>query len=187
MVFGFWEIVDFNDQLGYFCLVESLGHEAYLLSRLGRKCTLWVIGVLKYRIVGGPLLCISETVWNLNFIWNVLTLPSLTMVLRECMMSLMASAMVSIQIQRLRPSSHTKSSSIFLLMMMLMASKIEASLLIEHTLELMGIQSYAVFVCRISVMRFLRLCFCLYRWVLFDGMSFEVIRYPWVFQAEEWF
>lgn len=93
-------------------------------------------------------------------------------------MSLMASAMVSIQIQRFRPSSHTKSYSIFLLMIMFMASKIEASLLIEHTLELMGMQSYAVFVCKISVMRFLRLCFCFYQCVLFDGMSFEVIRYP---------
>lgn len=63
------------------------------------------------------------------------------MVLSECMINLMASTMVSIQIHRLSDSSQTSNSSMFSLMIMLMASKREEFLLIEHTELLIDMQS----------------------------------------------
>lgn len=62
-------------------------------------------------------------------------------VLSECIMSLMASTMVNIQIHRLSVSSQTNNSSMFSLIIMLIASNSEAFLLIEHTELLIDMQS----------------------------------------------
>ncbi len=71
----------------------------------------------------------------------VLTFPSLMIVFRACMISRMASATVSIQIHRLTDSSHTNSYSMFSLIIILIASKIEDYLFIELTELFIDMQS----------------------------------------------
>lgn len=100
--------------------------------------------------------------WNrrksIFFIYILLTFPYFIIVFRECIINLIASTIVSIQIHRFKDSSHTRSSSIFSLIMMLMASNKDALLLIEQTELLTDIQSYAVLFLSISVMRFFNVC-----------------------------
>ena len=75
----------------------------------------------------------------------------LEMHLSACMMSLMISTVVNIQIHFDSPSSHTNNSSMSSLTKMLMASISETDLSIEDIEELIGMQSYAVLLNRISV------------------------------------
>lgn len=67
------------------------------------------------------------------------------------MISRMISTVVSIQVHLLSPSSQTNSSYMSSLTKMLMASMSDTDLSIEDMLELMGMQSYAVLLKRISV------------------------------------
>lgn len=120
---------------------------------------MWIIGLLLFEnwpsLFSGTL----EKVWNLILKIMLLTFPSFIIVLSECIINLIASTIVNIQIHRFKDSSHTRSSSMFSLIMMLIASKRDAFLLIEQTELLIDIQSYAVLFLRISVIRFFKVCY----------------------------
>lgn len=72
------------------------------------------------------------------------------------MMSLMISTVVNIQIHLDSPSSHTSNSSMSSLTKMLTASISETDLSMEDMEELIGMQSYAVLLNRISVISVFR-------------------------------
>ncbi len=95
----------------------------------------------------------TNEIYNNNF---VLTFSLLVMHLRACIMSRMISTVVSIHIHLESPSSQTKSSSISSLTKMLMASMRETDLSMDDIEELIGMQSYAVLLNKISVIKDLR-------------------------------
>lgn len=154
-------LVDFKNNLGNFFLLESFYHQKNLLSKCWYWNTLWIIGLLLFEnwpfLFSGTL----EKVWNLILKIILLTFPSFIIVLSECIINLIASTIVNIQIHRFKDSSHTRSSSMFSLIIMLIASKSDAFLLIEQTELLIDIQSYAVLFLRISVIRFFKVCYFL--------------------------
>lgn len=114
-------IIDLQDNVGYSFLLKSFNHQVDLLSILNKiyllNCSLHTAS--KFNKPSSRYFWKSLKSWIKK---NLLTLPSLIMVLRECIISLIASATVIIQIHLLRVSSHTRSSSISSLIMILIAS-----------------------------------------------------------------